>query len=266
MSFVDRSSLRSSCDRSLISDPADLLELELRRSKEGVTRSSDAASSRAESSYGAGILADYRPRHELVPPPWGPQRANIDKPPPQTKVERQQQYQQVLDEQLKTIQAKRCSMKGARKEHAATSLEMTEALAGYEENVRQLRGVNVKELVEAARVTELRKRTARHEEREDYHLWAKSAEEQQAALYHAQQSRRKEEWTNLADHWKSAAAEKHEKREAERSAALQAEREMNYHLSMGMVPQRRMKRGQPSGWPRQPLVLQQEIPIFGNIA
>merc|ERR1712083_1283329 len=91
----------------------------------------------------------------------------------------------------------------------------------------------------------------------DYQLWAKSAEEEQAMLYNAQAARRKEEWNNLAREWKNAAAEKEEKK--------MAEREVNYQMCSGMVPQRRMKRGQPAGWPRQQLVLRQEVATFGNV-
>lgn len=156
-------------------------------------------------------------------------------------------------------------MQNAKKEHAATSLEMTEALAGYEEDVRQLRNANVKELQETVRQREARKHAVYQEERTDYQYWAKSAEADQAMLYRALHSRRKEEAASLASHWKSAAAEKQERREAERCAALDDERETNYHLNMGMVQHRRMKRGQPPGWPRQPLVSRQEVATFGAI-
>lgn len=187
-------------------------------------------------------------------------------PPAEKKVERQQEYQQVLDQQLKAIHTKRSNMQGARKELAATSLAMTEALAGYEDNVRELRDANVKELKETVSEKKQRRHAARQEERQDYQQWAQSAEEEQAMLYHVQHARRKEDWAKLADHWKSAAAAKEERRTTERHAALQAEREVNHHLSTGMVPQRRMKRGKPSGWPRQPLVLRQEASAFGNVA
>lgn len=223
------------------------------------TRSTTPSSAREHRGGRTRTAAGRRPlTPDLVAPPWGPARSNADYPPQEKVREKKHLYQQALDEQTAENQVIKTTKKRhedlARVEQGATSLVMPEELANMEEaKMKKLASANYKELVTTAVTQKKRTETAKEIERKDFARWAVAAEQEQAMLYQMQHERRKEEWASLAEDWKLAADEKRLRKEADRAAAVLAERRQVERVNVGKVPSRRMRRGKPQDWELQAL-------------
>jgi len=179
-------------------------------------------------------------RPDLVIPPWGAERANLDQPPREAVVEKRASYHRQLDEQAKRKHASREMQKP---QADATSFHTSTHTWGAEPNNPEQERSTFKDQVAMA---EKQHRTA-HEEREKerraYARWAAAAEREQALLFESEQVQRKEASMNLAAEWHAVTAEKRHRQEAERRANLLAERAAMERLTAGMSKPRRVRKG-----------------------
>eukprot|EP00928_Gymnodinium_smaydae_P079539 TRINITY_DN63441_c0_g1_i1.p1 TRINITY_DN63441_c0_g1~~TRINITY_DN63441_c0_g1_i1.p1 ORF type:complete len:319 (+),score=38.52 TRINITY_DN63441_c0_g1_i1:110-1066(+) len=180
-----------------------------------------------------------------VVPPWGPERANLDNPPRDRVEKSHANYHMVLDRQAHRQNARDRREANERRELASTSLDTTFHRWGVAALDSQQERAVFEELVSTAAERRRKKLEEREAERRDFSTWADASEREQAALFHMQQARRREECERLAEHWRSQASEKKRSQDAEKAARLAEERGTIARITEGMVPRRRMRRGIP---------------------
>lgn len=180
-----------------------------------------------------------------VEPPWGPKRANVDRPPWEQVQRRQKQYRKKLDEQVDENEERR-RRNLEEEEHLEkstfTSLESKNHRWGDEVPDASRERALFQELVGTVNSRQRRDREREHIERKAHRRWAEEAEIKMAWHYQTKMEEGKQEKARMADQWMSAAKERQRKQEAEKREALQAEKEQINRIVQGMVPPRRLRR------------------------
>lgn len=227
-------------------------------------RSGKSSSRRGASEYSRlstplALLRELQELHpesprtsNVIPTPWGPERANQDYPPHDKVVEKQRHYHELLDMQAAKDRKKkeeRQAQQAAQDKTACTSWETSRH--EWQANKKHFADMEKKiyqELVATAASHHQRAREERALERQDYAMWAQSAEKEHAELFALQRQRRREECADLAESWRRATEEKEQRKQAEKEASLQEEKQQVQRITRGMAAPRRMKRPPPTAW------------------
>mmetsp|Transcript_128847 Transcript_128847/g.223457 ORF Transcript_128847/g.223457 Transcript_128847/m.223457 type:complete len:362 (-) Transcript_128847:104-1189(-) len=190
-----------------------------------------APSPQASPRYHAG-------RHPHVEPPWGPQRANKDRPPFEQVQHKQRAYCQILDSQAAEKQERQ-------KQHAQeetyldrttfTSLESRHHVWGIEAPDAGRERALFNELVSTVNSKQRRARERESAERKDFARWADEAEKKMAWQWHAKMQGDKQEKERLGQQWMAAAKERQQIQEAEKKDKLKEEKEHVQRMVNGMV-------------------------------
>jgi len=184
----------------------------------------------------------------MVPPPWGPDRANKDHPPWEKIFQKQQDYHHVLDQQ----RAQKADSRRQRAEEnlktdvpsAASLATSTHRWEVETNNPGRARAI-YEELLSTVANRQYQQKMQKEVEREVYSRCAAEAEQEFVHQWHQRKQRHRQEWTSLADEWQSAAEAKRTQQEQERAATLNAERKALRHITKGTVPARRIRK--PAG-------------------
>lgn len=184
----------------------------------------------------------------MVPPPWGPDRANKDQPPWEKIFQQQQDYHRMLDQQRaqKADWKRQCA-----EQNLKTNVPSAASLATstHRWEVETNNPVRARAIFEELRSTvasrQYQQKMQKEAEREVYSRCAAESELEFVQQWHQRKQRNRQEWTSLADEWHSAAEAKRTQQEQERAAALNAERKALRHLIKGTVPVRRIRK--PAG-------------------
>lgn len=180
-----------------------------------------------------------------VPPPWGPERANLDKPPWEQVLKRQQNYCKILDQQTadKTDQVKRHWEQEINMDHnTSTSLESATHTWGQQPIDAVRERAIYREHLATVDHRERQKRERTEVARQDGVRIAEDADKHMAWSWHTRREEDKQEKQKMASCWKAAATQRRKMDEAAKQVALQEEQEALRRASEGMVPARRMRR------------------------
>lgn len=174
-----------------------------------------------------------------VIPPWGPERANIDRPPAILALQKQQQYCRMLDLQNadKEAQARVDLEEDIRMQQTtSTSLETAYHTWGTETcDARKERAIFKEHLatINHKREALLAKKEA---ERQDGERLIAQTEKKMAWQWHLKRAQEAKEKEQMAKEWMDASNEKKRLQQAKRAASLQEEQEAIKHIEDGMIP------------------------------
>lgn len=208
-------------------------------------RTYSGASGRAALSPASGIWSGAQ---SLVIPPWGPERANLDQPPKEQVVQRQLDYQKLLDEQaaIKVEALRRKAEEDARADFERAQLQAQRAQSAASAEMdnfnAQMERAIFHELVATVAYKRSKDKERKRAESQDYARWKAESERQLAEQWHHQRQRARQDWADMASAWKQAVEEKRVRREEERSVVLRTEREAARRLMQGMAPPRRIRK------------------------
>lgn len=181
----------------------------------------------------------------LVAPPWGGVRANSDHVTHDRVLERQRQYQKLLDDQA----ASQAALKERRrKEEAVLDASTSRSLAtrthqwGAEMSDPQLERAVYQELVATVAQKQRKEREKKVAELQDFAQWREVTDMQMAAQWQMERERQRQERMTLASAWRTAADESKARKDQERAVTVQSEREAIARLVDGMAAPRRMRR------------------------
>lgn len=180
----------------------------------------------------------------LVAPPWGGARANTDHVAHEKVLERQRQYQKLLDDQAAMKAAQKESR---RREEAVLDASTSRSLAtrthqwGAEMSDPQLERAVYQELVATVAQKQRKEREKKSAELQDFAQWREITDMQMAAQWQAERERQRQERMTLACAWRAAADDKKAREKQERAAEKQNDREAIARLVEGMSAPRRMR-------------------------
>lgn len=180
----------------------------------------------------------------MVEPPWGARRANFDHPPQEEVIRRKQMYCDYLDSQANAKQDRKIQLQNENQK-----IDMT-TTTGLESRVHEWGSEAIDAVGERAVYRELlatadfKKRSAdhnKHSEQTAYRNWKADEDARFERMYAEKQERGRMERAGLAATWLAAAANRHDREEADKASTLRAEQA---HLDriLDMVPTRTMRR------------------------
>lgn len=190
-----------------------------------------------------------------VAPPWGPERANLDRPPWEQVHEKKQHYCKILDQQtadksyqtdLKTQQEKaldqtcRTSFESQHHRWGMQAADANRERAIYREH---LATVHYRKKCEQERS---------EAEKQDGARLVEETERKLAWHFHVRREEEKQEKESLAAVWKAAAKDRRKLEEAQKAAVLKDEKETVKRMNEGMLPARRIRR------PKEECIVAQE--------
>lgn len=181
----------------------------------------------------------------LVHPPWSGLRANRDYPPKDKVVERQLDYQQMLDKQVdKKAQAHRRHNEDEKILDKSTgrSLATSTHEWGMEASSPSMERAVYHELLATVEYKRNKDKFRKDSEYQDYLKWRQDYEQTLVGHYHSARQQEKQEKAHLAAVWKLAAEEKRQREIQERQSDKNWEREAVSRLKEGMLPPRRMRK------------------------
>lgn len=181
----------------------------------------------------------------LVQPPWSGTRANRDYPTKQRVVQRQQQYQDMLDHQVVVKESKQKRIEeDERKIDSATgrSLATRTHEWGAEPTDPVLEKAVFHEQVATVEHRRSRNKQRKALETEEFLRWRDASDRVTAKQWQASLQRRHQEKEVLAAAWRGAAEERRARDEEGRSRDTEWERAAVGRLVDGMLPPRRMRR------------------------
>lgn len=198
-----------------------------------------------------------------VPPPWGADRANVDRLPDELIQQRHQKYSNMLDEQVlekSRLRRTRCEQELEIDRNTTTSLDTANKSREKDcEIARQERAI-YKELLATV---DYRRRAAREKKLSEQHvdrICLSQAEHQVAWLWHVRKEEKKQEKVRLAQEWSSAAQHRQQAKELEKALALREEMAIVQEINRGTLPRRRLRRA------RQRCIATNRTPTKAHVA
>lgn len=190
-----------------------------------------------------------------VPPPWGPERANEDRPPHEQVLQRRQHYCKMLDVQNadKSVQVRaKTAEERAVNRATLTSFETHNHKWGSKAaDANQERAI-YRELLATVQYRKDRDKKMVEAEKEDGVRLIEETEKKMAWQWHVKREEEKQEKARLAKLWKAAAKNRRKEEAAQKAAVLREEKEVVERMNVGMVPDRRVRR------PREECIVAQD--------
>lgn len=189
--------------------------------------------------------ADVNNASPIVYPPWSGTRANHDYPPKDKVVERQMNYQRMLDKQVdKKAEAHRLQCERQKEIDSSTSRSLATSTHewGTEASYPSMEKAVYHELLATVEYKKHKDKSRKDAEHQDFLQWRTSHEQSAIEIYRSARLQEKQDKQELAAIWKSAAEEKRQREFQERQSNKDWEREAVSKLKEGMLPPRRMRK------------------------
>jgi hypothetical protein len=178
-------------------------------------------------------------------PPWGADRANLDRPPLDQVHRRQKNYCRILDEQnadkFDRVKHKyEQEIEIDRTTH--TSFETAHHIWGQQAGDAGRERAIFREHLATVNYKAQTARDRLQTDRQDSVIAADQAEKQMAWQWHMKREEEKQEKERLVAAWQGAAKDRRRGEEAQRAASLREEKDAIQRVNQGKIPARRVRR------------------------